>query len=59
MITIATGTTNLKQKLKKDNALQKKNGRYITISFKDITDTNNFNNVLKILVNEIKKMLKI
>ncbi|MBQ6323692.1 MAG: GPR endopeptidase [Bacilli bacterium] len=32
---------------------------YTTISFRDITDKDNFNSVLKILVNELKKYLKV
>ena len=43
--------------LDKDNELKKKEGKYITISFKDVTDTNNFNNVLKVFSEELKKML--
>lgn len=43
--------------LSKDNLLKKKEGKYITITFKDITDTNNFHNVLNILSEEIKKIL--
>ena len=36
-------------KLDKDNSLNKKMGDYITISFSDITDEENFNHVLNIL----------
>lgn len=36
----------------------KKDGNYITISFDDITDSNNFNNVRKIVTDNIKKILK-
>lgn len=43
--------------LDNDNELKKKEGKYITISFKDVTDTNNFNNVLKVFSEELKKML--
>lgn len=43
--------------LEKDNALDKKEGCYITISFDDVTDSNNYDNVLNILIDEIKKML--
>lgn len=43
--------------LDKDNELKKKEGKYITISFKDVTDTNNFNNVLKVFSEELEKML--
>ena len=38
--------------LKKNNVLKKKAGEYITISFKDITDSNNFNKVLKVFKKE-------
>ena len=44
--------------LEKENVLNKKAGSYITISFNDVTDSTNFNNVLRVLVKEIKKMLK-
>lgn len=37
----------------------KKVGDYITITYKDITDNTNFNNVLKILDKEITKILKL
>ena len=36
----------------------KKTGNYITISFKDITDSNNIENVENILVEELKKLFK-
>ena len=39
--------------------LNKKKGDYITISFKDITDSDNFNKVLKVLNKEIKNILKL
>lgn len=39
------------------NVLNKKEGTYITISFDDITDSSNYNNVLNILIKEIKKLL--
>lgn len=42
--------------LKKDNLLQKMPGKYVTISFKDITDSINYNQVLKVLIKEIKKV---
>lgn len=45
-------------KLNKDNNLCKKSGNYITIEFKDITDSDNRKNVEKVLIDEIKKMLK-
>ena len=44
--------------LKKDNQLGKKEGRYITISYRDITDHDNYMNVLKVLKKELKKMLQ-
>lgn len=43
--------------LEKDNVLKKKAGCYVTISFDDITDTNNFNHVQEVLEKEIGKML--
>lgn len=36
----------------------RKKGNYTTIYFEDITDTTNYNKVLKVLTNEIKLMLK-
>ena len=45
-------------KLDKDNNLYKKAGNYITIEFNDITDSDNRKNVEKVLIDEIKKMLK-
>ena len=45
--------------LNKKNNLNKKEGDYITITFKDITDNNNYQNVLKILNKEIKKIIKL
>ena len=44
--------------LDEKNKLGKKKGQYITISFDDVTDTTNFNNVLNVLVVELEKMLK-
>ena len=41
------------------DSLNKKEGDYITITFKDITDTSNFNNVLKILNKELIKIFKL
>lgn len=45
-------------KLEKNNSLGKKEGNYITIEFNDITDSDNNKNVEKVLITEIKKMLK-
>ncbi|MBQ8891530.1 MAG: GPR endopeptidase [Bacilli bacterium] len=45
-------------KIDKEN-LNKKVGDYITITFKDITDSTNYNNVLKILNKEIKRIIKL
>ncbi len=45
--------------LDSNNSLKKKEGDYITISFEDITDTNNFNNVLEILKLELSNILKL
>lgn len=43
----------------KDNipSLHRKKGKYITISFDDVTDTSNRVNVEKIVINELNKML--
>ena len=43
--------------LKENNLLNKRPGKYTTISFEDITDKNNYYNVLSILKKEIQKML--
>lgn len=42
--------------LENNNFLKKKNGDYITISFDDITDINNFSNVLNILEKELVRI---
>lgn len=44
--------------LKKENLLNKKAGSYITISFNDVTDSTNYDNVLKVFIKELKKMLE-
>ena len=44
--------------LDENNKLDKKKGKYITISFKDVTDSDNFHNVLSVLSCEIKKILE-
>ena len=41
------------------NVLKKKKGDYITISFQDITDSNNFNKVLNVLNKELKRILEL
>ena len=46
-------------KLDENNILNKRSGDYITISFLDVTDEDNFNNVLKILNKELKRILKL
>ena len=43
--------------LKKNNTLNKKEGKYITISYKDITDSDNYKNVLNVFKNELSKVL--
>ena len=45
--------------IKKENELGKNKGDYITISFQDITDEDNFNNVLEILDKELNRILKL
>ena len=42
--------------IKKDNLLK---GDYITISIEDITDKTNFDNVLKVLIKELTRILKL
>ena len=44
--------------LNKNNKLNRKEGKYVTISFKDITDTNNYANLLKVFMDELDKVLK-
>ena len=44
--------------LKNNNSLGKKEGKYVTISFNDITDSNNFNKVLNIFKKELLKMIQ-
>lgn len=43
--------------LSKNNKLKKKPGKYITISYKDITDINNYNKVLNVFQKELVKVL--
>ena len=45
--------------LKEKNSLNKEKGDYITISFDDITDKTNYENVLKVLIKELKRILKL
>ncbi len=45
--------------LKEKNFLNKEKGDYITISFNDITDKTNYENVLKVLIKELKRILKL
>jgi len=44
--------------LNKNNELGKKEGKYITISFKDITDSDNYHYVLNVFKKELEKVLK-
>ena len=44
--------------LDKENKLGKKEGKYLTISFSDVTDTVNYQNVLKVFNKELSKMLE-
>lgn len=46
-------------KLEKNNILNKKQGDYITISFQDITDINNFQMVLKVLEKELLRIFSL
>lgn len=45
-------------KLDDDNILKRKKGDYVTISFSDITDINNFNSVLDVLIVELKRIFE-
>lgn len=40
------------------NSLKKKRGKYITISYQDVTDKENGNNLEEIMVKELKRLLK-
>lgn len=40
------------------NSLNKKEGNYITIEFDDITDTDNYNRVKDVVIDELKNLLK-
>lgn len=40
------------------NSLNKKKGKYITISYQDVTDKENGNNLEKVVVQELKKIFK-
>lgn len=40
------------------NSLNKKKGKYITISYQDVTDKENGNNLEKVVVQELKKMFE-
>lgn len=44
--------------LDSDNALLKKEGRYITISFEDVTDSQNREKVQNVLVKKLRELLK-
>ena len=46
-------------KLEKNNILNNKQGDYITISFQDITDINNFQMVLKVLEKELLRIFSL
>lgn len=45
--------------LEKKNALNKKSGKYITLEFEDVTDSNNRNILIKALISMLKKILKL
>ena len=49
--------TNILLNKEQAKAINKKPGRYITISFDDVTDFNNKENIKKIFSNELKKLL--
>lgn len=44
--------------LNKNNKLGKKEGKYVTISFKDITDYGNYQKVLKVFQSQLRKVLE-
>ena len=44
--------------LDKDNSLEKKEGYYVTVEFKDITDIDNFDGVSEVVLKELDKLLK-
>ena len=43
--------------LKSNNKLKRKKGKYVTITYQDLTDSNNFNDVFTVLKDELHKML--
>lgn len=50
--------SNIKLDKKNGDILNKSEGDYTTIYFDDITDTTNYEKVLKIMINELSKILK-
>ena len=50
--------TNITLDKEQSNIINKKEGRYITISFNDVTDFNNKEKVKKVFINELKKLLE-
>lgn len=42
-----------------ENELKKKKGKYITISYQDVTDKTNFKNLEKVVIKELKKIIKV
>ena len=44
--------------LESKNKLKRKKGKYVTITYNDITDSDNFSNVLKVLNKELIKVFK-
>ena len=58
---VINGCSIKRIRLDKDNALKinKKEGNYTTIYFDDITDKNNYDNVLNIFKKEFKSMLSL
>ena len=45
--------------LEKENDLNKKSGKYITLEFEDVTDIENRENIVEVLTKELKKMIKL
>lgn len=44
--------------LRDNNKLKRKKGKYVTITYSDLTDSNNFINLLEILIKELSKVLE-
>lgn len=58
-INIKDNITITEVNLDDNNDLGRKKGKYITVEFEDITDTENSENVKNILIDELRKIMKI